>query len=95
MAAKTASERLCRFMCRKGYPEDFSALVARELHTDFTAGKMMAYLSHFDRLPMEEVADEMLSILALRDSIVERKVGEHAQHQINRLYRYGFDGEET
>ena len=95
MAAETASERLYRFMCRKGYPEDFSALVAGELHTDFTAGKMMGYLSHFGRLPMEEVADEMLSILALRDSIVERKVGEHAQHGINRLYRYGFDGEET
>jgi hypothetical protein len=34
---------------------------------------MLGYLSHYKKLPMEEVADEMLSILSDRNRIMQKK----------------------
>ena len=44
------------------------------MNTDFTARQMLGYLRDAHPLTMEEVADEMLGILSLRDKLVERKI---------------------
>ena len=81
------SVQLYEFMVRKGYPAEFSAVVANELHTEFTVKRMMGYLSKSDVLPLEEVADEMLAILSDRDRIVQKHQTEYAQAKINEMYR--------
>ena len=45
-------------MIAKGYPEEFSKLIARELSTEFTADRMMRYLSRGPQT-LEDIADEM------------------------------------
>ena len=74
-------------MVRKGYPEEFSAVVANELRTEFTTKRMMGYLAKSDVLPLEEVADEMLAILSDRDRIMQKHQTEYAQAKINEMYR--------
>ena len=81
------SRQLYDLMVSKGYPHEFSTMIANELHTEFTATRMIGYISRSDRLPLEEVADEMLAILSDRDRIVEKHVLEHAQSKINEMYR--------
>ena len=81
------SRQLYELMISKGYPEEFAALIAGELHTDFTASRMIGYISRSARLPLEEVADEMLAILSDRDRIIEKHMLEHAQAKINEMYR--------
>ncbi len=80
-------QALYEFMLRKGYPEAFASIISCELHTDFTAGRMMSYLSRAGKRPLEEVADEMYAILSDRDHTMEKHINEHAQSKINDLYR--------
>ena len=87
MPASAKSRQLYDLMIRKGYPEDFAGLVASEMRTEFTASRMIGYISRSDRLPLEEVADEMLAILSDRDRITEKHMLEHAQAVINEMYR--------
>lgn len=77
---------LYKLMVHKGYPEDFSKLICQELNTDFTADRMIHYIASGEQHTLEDVADEMLSIKAFRDSIVEKHIAEHAQSKINELY---------
>lgn len=81
------STQLYELMVRKGYPEDFAALIATELNTEFTAARMIGYISKNRKLPMEEVADEMLAILSDRDRIIQKHISEQAQARINEMYR--------
>ena len=67
------SKRLYRMMLDKGYPEGFCDEITKNLNTDWTARRMMGYLSHYNKLPLEEVVDEMLSILSDRSRIMEKK----------------------
>ena len=83
------SIQLYNMMLNKGYPRDLCAVVSDALRTDFTAGQMLGYIARYPRLPDAEVADEMLAILSFRDSIVEYKRAEQAQHRINEVYRCG------
>lgn len=83
----TKSQQLYNLMLRKGYPQEFSAMIAGELHTDFTATRMIGYVARSDKLPLEEVADEMLAILSDRDRIAQKHILEHAQAKINEMYR--------
>lgn len=73
-------------MLRKGYPEEFSRLVCAEMSTDFTAEKMMSYVSG-NKKRLEDVADEMIAIKELRDRLVSKHITEHANRSINELYR--------
>ena len=81
------SKELYQLMVSKGYHEDFAALIATELNTEFTATRMIGYISRSGKLPMEEVSDEMLAILADRDRIIRKHISEHAQASINEMYR--------
>ncbi len=67
------SMELYEMMLDRGYPEEFCDLISKNLNTDFTAGRMMGYLSHYQELPLEEIVDEMLSILADRNRIMQKK----------------------
>ena len=85
------SMHLYQMMIDRGYPEPLCDLVTRNLNTDFTATRMIGYLSHYSYLPEGEVVDEMLAILSDRDAIIKKKQAEHAQQKMNELYLYGLD----
>ena len=77
---------LYELMLRKGYPEEFSRLICAEMNTDFTAEKMMHYVSR-PKKRLEDVADGMVAIKDLRDRLVNKHISEHANRSINNLYR--------
>ena len=89
------SMELYHMMLKRGYPEEFCDQVTKNLNTDWTAQRMMGYLSHHKKLPMEEIADEMLAILSDRNRIMQKKELEHANVAWNEYLMYGFgDNEE-
>lgn len=85
------SMQLYHMMVERGYPENLCNLVTRNLNTDYTAARMIGYLSHYSNLPDVEVVDEMLAILSDRNAIMRKKESEQAQAKINELYRFGLD----
>lgn len=85
------SMNLYQMMVDRGYNEKLCELVSRNLNTDYTAARMIGYLSHYSHLPEIEVVDEMLTILSDRDAIMRKKEMEQAQQNINELYMYGLD----
>lgn len=80
------SKSLYELMLRKGYPEEFSRLICAEMSTDYTAEKMMSYVSG-NKKRLEDVADEMIAIKELGDRLVSKHITEHANMSINDLYR--------
>ena len=80
------SRLLYEMMLRKGYPEQFSKLICMEMNTDFTAERMMYYVSG-EMKRLEDVADEMVAIAELRDRLINKHITEHANARINDLYR--------
>ena len=56
------SMQLYKLMLERGYPEEFCDIITKNLNTDFTAQRMIGYLYHYDHPPVEEIADEMISI---------------------------------
>lgn len=85
------SMQLYRMLKDRGYHEHLCELISRNLNTDFTAARMIGYLSHYSNLPEVEIVDEMLAILSDRDAIMKKKESEHAQAKINEIYRFGLD----
>ena len=83
--------QLYNMMLERGYPENLCDLVTRKLNTDYTATRMIGYLSHYSYLPEVEVVDEMLAILSDRNAIIRKKEAEQAQAKINEIYRFGLD----
>ena len=88
------SMQLYRIMLERGYPEDLCDLVTQNLNTDFTAKRMIGYLSHYSKLPDVEIIDEMLAILSDRNAIIKKKEAEQAQAKINEIYQFGLDIED-
>ncbi len=85
------SMQLYQMMVDRGYPENLCDLVTRNLNTDYTATRMIGYLSHYSYLPDVEVVDEMLAILSDRNAIIKKKEAEQAQAKLNEIYRFGLD----
>ena len=83
--------QLYEMMLERGYQENLCELVTRNLNTDYTATRMIAYLSHYSYLPDIEGVDEMLAILSDRNAIILKKEAEAAQAKINEIYRFGLD----
>lgn len=77
-------------MLKKGYPEPFCDEVTRNLNTDWTAQRMIGYLSHYQKLRLEDVADEVLAILSDRNRIMEKKSLEIINARWNEMMLYGF-----
>ena len=90
------SKELYEIMLRRGYPELFCDQITRNLNTDWTAQRMIRYLSHYKKLPMEEVADEMLAILNDRNRIMQKKELESTNAKWNEYLneRYYIDNDE-
>lgn len=85
------SMQLYNLMMERGYPENLCDLVTRNLNTDYTATRMIGYLSHYSDLPDVEVVDEMLAILSDRNELIKKKESEQAQARISAIYRFGLD----
>ena len=79
------SMQLYNLMMERGYPENLCDLVTRNLNTDYTATRMIGYLSHYSDLPDVEVVDEMLAILSDRNEIIKKKESEQAQAKISEI----------
>ena len=57
MKPRTAkSMELYDVMLKRGYPEEFCEQITLNLNMDWTATRMLGYLSHYNKLSMEEVA---------------------------------------
>lgn len=79
------SMELYEIMLKRGYPNVFCEQVTLNLNTDWTAQRMIRYLSHYKMLPMEEVADEMLAILSDRNRIMQKKDMEAVNERWNEF----------
>ena len=82
------SLELYDIMIKRGYPAEFCAQITKNLNTDWTAGRMMGYLSHYKKLPLEEIADEMLAILSDRNRIMQK----HEMEEINARWNEYLNG---
>ena len=86
------SIELYNIMVKRGYPEEFCDIVTQNLNTDFTAKRMIGYLAHYKQnLPLEEIADEMLSILTDRNRIMKKKELERVNASWNDFLMNGFE----
>lgn len=85
------SMQLYKLMLERGYPEEFCDIITKNLNTDFTAQRMIGYLYHYDRPPVEEIADEMISILSDRNQIMEKKELEEVNARWNDFLMNGFN----
>ena len=52
---------------------------------------MIGYLYHYDHPPVEEIADEMISILSDRNQIMEKKELEEVNARWNDFLMNGFN----
>ncbi|MCD8154887.1 MAG: hypothetical protein LUF78_09425 [Clostridiales bacterium] len=77
------SQELYKIMLDRGYQERFCDLVTQNLNTDFTAQRMIYYLSHYSELPEGEIVDEMLAILSDRNQIMQKKELEYNNAKYN------------
>ena len=80
------SLELYDIMIKRGYPAEFCDQITKNLNTDWTAGRMMGYLSHYKKLPLEEIVDEMLAILSDRNRIMQKHEMEEIIHGIMTKY---------
>ena len=85
------SMQLYKLMLERGYPEEFCDIITKNLNTDFTAQRMIGYLYHYDHPPVEESADEMISILSDRNQIMEKKELEEVNARWNDFLMNGFN----
>ena len=83
--------QLYDMLVERGYPEALCELITRNLNTDYTATRMIGYLSHYSYLPELEIVDEMLAILGDRNAIMKKKEAEEVQAKLSELYRFGLD----
>lgn len=85
------SMQLYKLMLERGYPEEFCDIITKNLNTDFTAQRMIGYLYHYDHPLVEEIADEMISILSDRNQIMEKKELEEVNARWNDFLMNGFN----
>lgn len=79
---------------RIGYPEELCDLISKNLNTDFTAQRMLGYLSYYDQPKVEDLVDEMLAILSDRNRIMQKKEAIAANARWNELRAQDVFGEE-
>lgn len=88
------SIELYQTLLNRGYPQEFCDQISRNLNTDWTAQRMLGYLSHYKKLPMAEIADEMLAILSDRNRIMKKHELEQTNAKWNGFLNQGFAKEE-
>ena len=88
------SMQLYDMLLERGYHEELCDIITKNLNTDYTAARMIGYLSHYSHLPEGEVVDEMLAILSDRNALIKKKEMEQAQAKINEIYECGLGVDE-
>lgn len=88
------SKQLYELMLQRGYEESFCDIITKNLNTDFTAQRMIGYLYHYEHPPVEEIADEMITILSDRNRIMQKKELEEVNARWNDFLMHGFDKED-
>lgn len=84
------TDELYKVLLTKGYPKELCAEIAyKNLNTDYTATRMLGYLYRYTEPRLEDVIDEMITILSDREEIIKKKEMEQAQAVINEIYRNG------
>ena len=73
------SMELHNTLLNRGYPQEFCEQVSLNLNTDWTAQRMIGYLSHYKKLPMAEIVDEMEDTNAKWNDFLNRGFGEDEQ----------------
>ena len=95
MKERTAlSMQLYDMLLERGYHDELCDVITKNLNTDYTAARMIGYLTHYSRLPEGEVVDEMLAILSDRDALIKKKEMEQAQVKINEIYEFGLNADD-
>lgn len=74
MSRTAMSYEVSNCLTEMGFPTEFAYLVGSQMNTDFTARMMLGYLRDAQPKTMEEVADEMLGILELRDKCMQKQI---------------------
>jgi hypothetical protein len=69
-----------------GYPREFGKVIASQLGGEWSLRRMTSYLRGANPHSPEEIADEMLAILQMRERYVEQKISEHANASITAFY---------
>jgi hypothetical protein len=69
-----------------GYPGEFGEVIASQLGGEWSLRRMTSYLRGANPRSPEEIADEMLAILQMRERYVEQKISEHANASITAFY---------
>lgn len=87
------SIELYNTLLKRGYPQEFCEQISLNLNTDWTAQRMMGYLSHYKKLPMAEIVDEMLAILSDRNRIMQKHQLEDTNAKWNDFLNRGFEEE--
>lgn len=85
------SIELYKIMVNRGYPEPFCDEITKNLNTDWTARRMIGYLSHNQKLKLEDIVDEMLAIISDRNRIMAKKATEEANARWNQIMWEGFE----
>ena len=84
------TKELYRILMEKGYPKEFCAEIAyKHMNTDYTTGRMLAYLYRVRNPRIEDLEKEMLAIVSDRQQIMQKKEMEQAQAVMNDVYRNG------
>ena len=69
-----------------GYPAEFAQVLAGELRFPKAMLRMAAYVRNARPSSPEQIADEMLAIVAERDRWVEQQMSERANASITAFY---------
>ena len=77
-----------------GYPAEFGRLIAGELSTEKYMLRMIQYLRNARPSSMEEIADEMLSMIDERNMWREKKENEFYNGKFNNMIYNGLFDEE-
>ena len=83
---ETARADLVAAIEELGYPAEFGEVIADQLGGEWSMRRMTSYLRGADPHSPEEIADEMLAILQMRERYVEQKVSERANASITAFY---------
>lgn len=88
------SLELFDILVKRGYSKNFAYEVSCNLNTDWTAQRMIGYLSYYNNLPEVDIADEVLAILSDRNRIMQKKELEEVNARWNRIMWEGFGNDE-
>jgi len=84
-------EKLYKKLLQMGFDEGLCKVISSQMCTDWTADRMLGYISQCPGLKEEDVVDEMLGILADRDRIIAKHEMEYSQARLNDIYNNGLN----